>query len=193
VIEWLNDNSGAVQAIAVVVLAAVTAVYAILTWLVAGAARRQADASAEMAQEMRGSREDGSRPVLDIRSIEQSELGTGPEAMVQAERQLRGEVVWCKLRNIGKGPALNVGGWVVAHGDAAQGEMDEEKLLGTLGVDNETEYEPFEVIKAQDNFVQVRYQDVHGRRFFSRRRVELDESGPRSRLGPLSTGEEHFP
>jgi hypothetical protein len=31
VIEWLNDNSGAVQAIAVVVLAAVTAVYAILT------------------------------------------------------------------------------------------------------------------------------------------------------------------
>jgi hypothetical protein len=180
-------NSGDATQIAVAVVLTLT--LAAVLWY-ACQARKQAKASAEMAREMRRSREDGSRPVLDIRRIEQSESGTGVEGMREAERQLGGEVIWCKFRNIGKGPALNAGASVVAHGDAAQGEMDGGELLGTLGVDNETEYKLFEVIKAQGNCVQVRYQDVYGRWFFSRRDIELDESGPPFRLGPLTTGEE---
>jgi hypothetical protein len=66
VIDWLNDNSGAVQAIAVAVLVLVTAVYAGLTWWVARATRRQADASVEMAREMREARHAGVLPVVDF-------------------------------------------------------------------------------------------------------------------------------
>lgn len=164
-------------------LVCVTIRYARETGRIAEAAHEQAEATVRMAQETRRSREDGSRPVLDIQQIEQAEFGTGDEAMAQAMRQLqRDDHVWCKLKNIGKGPALNITAQVARHDGATQ------EVLGTLGVGDGAARKPFAVIKDKDSFIEVRYQDVYGRQFFSRRPATFDQAGPH--LSPLETGEE---
>jgi len=65
-VDSLNDNSGAVQAIATCILVAITAVYAILTWLISKNAGKQAEASIKMAEEMREQRLALDRPNLRI-------------------------------------------------------------------------------------------------------------------------------
>lgn len=182
-LDWLNDNSGAVQGMATVVLVLVTAFYAVRTHHISKTARQQAEASVKMAEEMRRTREDSFRPVLDIQRIEQEELGAGREAMTEAIAERFGDDhVWCKLKNIGNGPALNINAHVAQGGSVAEG------VLGTLGVGDETERKPFAVIKPEDSFVEVRYQSVYGRLFSSRRPVTFDEEGPH--LGSLETGEQ---
>jgi hypothetical protein len=182
-IGWLNDNSGAVQAFLVLALVLATGYYA---WKARDAAKqteRQAEASAKMAAEMRRSREDGSRPVLDIQQIQQAEFGTGPDAMLEVVAQLtHDDHVWCKLKNIGKGPALNIRASIEGDGAATQ------EMLGTLGVGDEAVRKPFAVITDAGSFIGVRYQDLYGRSFFSRRPVTFDMDGPH--LGSLETGEE---
>jgi hypothetical protein len=146
-------------------------------------ARKQAGASLKMAEEMRRTREDSLRPVVDIQRIEQEEFGRGPEAMTEAMAERTGDHhIWCKLKNIGNGPALNVN----AH--LAQGGTGAEGPLGTLGVGDETDPKPLAVIKPEDSFVEVRYQSVYGRLFWSRRPATFDQAGPH--LGRLETGEE---
>jgi len=54
--EYLNSNSGAIQAIATVILVVVTAIYAWRTHVIAKATMKQADASMRMAEEMRNAR-----------------------------------------------------------------------------------------------------------------------------------------
>lgn len=49
-VQWLNDNSGAVQAIATFVLVIVTSLYVVFTKWMATAARRQAQAAAQQAK-----------------------------------------------------------------------------------------------------------------------------------------------
>lgn len=101
-IEWLNDNSGAVQAIAVVVLVIVTAVYAV-------AARRQADASVKMAEEMREQRLSEGRPYLliDLKDstpdVVKRRLAKGESIQDFYPTSLKLEV-----RNEGRGPAKDV-------------------------------------------------------------------------------------
>jgi len=183
IVNPLNDNSGAVQAFLVLALVIVTGYYAWKARDAAKQAERQAEASVRMAKEMRRSREDGSRPVLEIQQIEQAEFGTGDKAMLEAVAQRRREDhVWCKAKNIGKGPALNITAQVRWNDGATQ------EVLGTLAVGDEAERKPFAVIEDKESFIEVRYQDVYRRRFFSRRPVTFDRSGPH--LGSLETGEE---
>ena len=183
VVDWLNKNSGAVQAMATAILVVVTAFYVILTWSISKNAGKQAEASVRMAEEMRRSREDGSRPVLHIRRIEPVELGQGLEAIREGLREWpNGDRVLCKVKNIGKGPALNIKADVATDDGATQEEM------GTLGVGDEAERKPFAVIQDRESFIEVHYQDVYRRRFFSRRPVTFDEAG--THLGSLETGEE---
>ena len=146
-------------------------------------ARKQAKASAKMAREMRLSRQDESRPVLDVHKIPQDAFGTGPEAMQEATGQLLTEdYVWCTLKNIGKGPALNIKAQIKQDFGAV------EEVLGTLGIGDEVKRRPLMIIKAHDQYLlEVKYQDVYGRWFSSRRRVMFDESGPH--LDTLETGE----
>ena len=49
-IDWLNDNSGAVQAVSVVILAVVTGIYAWRTWSISNATEKQVEASRKMAE-----------------------------------------------------------------------------------------------------------------------------------------------
>lgn len=189
-IDWLNDNSGAVQGVAaiasilvLVVLVLVTRYYARETERIAKATDEQAKVGSEMAREMSLSRQDESRPVLDLHKIPQDAFGTGPEAMQEAMGQLRTEVyVWCTLKNIGKGPAMNI---------KAQIEQDigsAEEVLGTLSLGDEEERKPFTIRKANgEYYLEVHYQDVYGRTFFSRRAVTFDQGDPR--VGALETGE----
>jgi hypothetical protein len=112
VIDWLNDNSGAVQAIAVGVLAVVTAVYAVLRWLVAGAARRQADASGEMAREMHEQSLSMDRAYLliemeNLGSLEWREINEGVQDL-GGPYDAYPELVRCRVYNAGRGPAKEV-------------------------------------------------------------------------------------
>jgi hypothetical protein len=106
-IEWLNDNSGAVQAIAVVVLVLVTSVYAM-------AARRQAVASVKMAEEMREQRLSEDRPqlLIDLKgctpSVDKRRLGEGETIQDFYPTNLQ-----LAIQNVGKGPAKGVTATVV--------------------------------------------------------------------------------
>ena len=111
-IEWLNDNSGAVQAIAVVVLIIVTAVYA-------AAARRQADAnvrmaedSRKMAEEAREQRLDLDRPyllieVLGLEQIEWQQVKVAEDAEPDPCAAYP-KAVACRIYNAGRGPAKEI-------------------------------------------------------------------------------------
>lgn len=94
--DWLNDNSGAMQVVFVGVLAVVTAAYATFTLVMSRATSRQAEASAEMAREMRDQRLEGARPVLALNyNLYDGKVGDAPGVEV-------------RLRNIGPGVALRV-------------------------------------------------------------------------------------
>lgn len=89
-IDWLNENSGAVQAIAVVVLAVVTLVYALKTRDIAQATERQARAGVKMVEAVL-------TPVLEPRIEETREALLGTVTSVQVNYQ-----------NMGEGPAVSI-------------------------------------------------------------------------------------
>ena len=116
-IKWLNDNAGAVQAIATVVLVAVTVVYAWRTHVIskatekqAEATRLQAEASQVIAEEAKEQRRDVDKPYLlleipQLANLEWEDLSAPgdpdphnayPKALV------------CRLHNAGRGPAKQV-------------------------------------------------------------------------------------
>ncbi len=65
-IDWLNDNSGAIQALSVIVLIMVTGYYAWKTKDIRQATERQADASRDITNEMREQRLAEQIPLLLI-------------------------------------------------------------------------------------------------------------------------------
>jgi hypothetical protein len=169
-IEWLNDNSGAVQAIAVVVLAVVTTVYAI-------AAQRQADASGKMAEEMREARHAALLPVLDF-GIEES----GLEEVFAIKDGKFPEIVSTCIRNIGVGPALDaefnvqptgMSGYLKRMEYIAVGETKRRWPLLLRPVGEGT------------RLLEVEYRDVYGRKHTSQRRLIFDKASGGSELGPL--------
>jgi len=108
-IEWLNDNSGAVQAIAVVVLIIVTAVYAV-------AARRQAAASVRMAEEMREQRLGEDRPHVWIDlTDDEPNMAKVQLAKGQTIHDCCPTCLKLKLQNVGRGPAKDVMATAVHH------------------------------------------------------------------------------
>ncbi len=83
-IDWLNDNTGAVQAISVAVLAVVTAIYAWRTWSISKATEKQAAASVRMTEEMREQRLAEHMPLLlvDLLDYNTGGMKPGPERRV---------------------------------------------------------------------------------------------------------------
>lgn len=175
VVDWLNKNSGAVQAIATVVLVLVTAFYVILTWSISKKAGKQAEASMKMAQEMERAREASLRPVLLIEPEESEGRGTIRKA-VAAERGDFDESIPCDLCNVGPGPALNV------RLNVKGLDSDFERELIHLAGDGRPrrEYLRLEVdpdlSKGQEEtrIIRVEYEDVYGNRFSSLLTVRLD-------------------
>jgi hypothetical protein len=113
-IDWLNDNSGAVQGLAAIAsvlvllgLAAMTFWYAKRTGHMAEATRRQADASAEMVREMREQRLSEERPNLLLHVENADRLnwafphGAGSEDIYA----MYPTALTCTVHNAGRAPA----------------------------------------------------------------------------------------
>ena len=174
-IEWLNDNSAAIQAISVVALVVVTAVYAM-------AAKRQADANVRMVEEMREQRRDAARPIMSI------SLGPYEGDLEARAKQELGKVfpaaIQCQLRNIGVGPALNVrlqvddgqGGSVLLEIGALEGREADPVHRHLTVADS--------MVEQERKLLQVFYEDVFGNTVESRRELSLSEDGGLV-IGPL--------
>lgn len=143
-------------------------------------ARKQATASNEVAQETRLSRQDALRPVLDFRKLAPEDFGTGREAMARRFAEMWGDNhVSCRLKNVGAGPAVNISSRALQR-DGAEIEAD----MGTLGIGESSVLWPLVV---SEGLLQVHYEDVYGRRLFSRRAVTFGPEGPD--LGALEVSE----
>jgi hypothetical protein len=160
-----------VQGAATLILAAITYSYARTTARTSEATRRQADASVEMAREMRHTRYDAVRPVLDI----QPEPEVGVHLIARAVAGEEGDPkrdLQAGIRNVGLGPALKVDYslWL--------GEKCVRKQHGVLGCGHVLGPHPLAVERSQAEpaswSVMVRYQDVFGRQFHSRLAIGED-------------------
>ncbi len=115
-IEWLNDNSGAVQTISVVLLVFVTMFYALITWSISSATKKQAATSARMATEMSEQRLAADQPllILDIRDQKLPDYFQWEEGDLVDQRTGWYVRDWpipsCTLRvhNAGRGPAISI-------------------------------------------------------------------------------------
>jgi hypothetical protein len=92
-IDWLNDNAGAVQAVATVILVVVTAVYALLVWA-------QARSGAKLADETSGLVRQTQKLVAETRRQ------TRPYVFVEVVR--RGNILDTSVRNTGERGAENI-------------------------------------------------------------------------------------
>jgi len=147
-------------------------------------ARKQAAASARMAEEMREQRRDAARPVINIG------LGSYERDLEARAKQALGKAfpaaIQCQLRNIGVGPALNVrfqvddgqgGSYLLQIGALEAGEAD--KVQQHLTVADST-------VEQERKLLQVFYEDVFGNTVESRRDLSLSEDGELV-IGPLRT------
>ena len=180
-IDWLNDNSGAVQAIAVVVLVLVTAVYAILTWRIAGAARRQADASVEMARQMREQRLFTSRPIVLLFPLAEER---GQEGIRLALEGPLPDSTPVRLTNVGPGIAVAVN---VPY--KLDGADPEERIIDYLLAGSSETEGYFYLSPAEDaehrRVLRIGYCDVFGNCFESTREFHKEPSSNHYVFTPL--------
>ena len=196
-IDWLNDNSGAVQAISVIVLAVVTAVYAWRTWAISDATKKQAKASTHMADQTRELAEaardqaiasarmaDEARKEAEASRVMANEMEAARYAAVKPIIQLKVRRFAndpqpnadSQLRNVGVGPAINI------EFDVSSGETTK---IGVLGAGEETSsyhHIVLETVNGQ-NMAIVRYEDVFGNPWESQLGVVLDDP---PRVGQLA-------
>jgi hypothetical protein len=158
-IDWLNDNSGAIQAVAVIVLALVTYFYMRSTGRMARAAEEQTKASVAMSNEIAAQGQRSLRPVLDL------------ELVSWDIDDRYDEPYWLlvKARNIGEGPALNITGEVPP--DEEVGFPGGREVFGSIGAGMESGARG---ILIQQNAVAVEYADIHARRYMSIRPVNVE-------------------
>ena len=209
-IDWLNDNSGAVQGISVAVLAVVTAVYAWRTWSISNAAEKQAEASGVMAKEMRERRmaEDEPRLFLDVVDQKPADYHEWDEESKILKHKHTGEEVkpWplpdCTVRvlNAGRGAAVSVEACYLQsdkyyfhsrRGLLLKGESDNLELSGFpafYGRRSSWEKVALSQLGApKPAFIIARYEDVHGRSWVSYLDLDWDPAMVPS-IFPLSQG-----
>jgi len=183
-LECLNDNSGAVQAIAVLALVVVTAVYAWLTRDMSKAAREQTQRAAELAEETRTSRLDSLRPILEIRPVEVLHSHVLLKQGLLAKEGRLPPNLNCSVRNIGPGPALNV----LLHTWRPDLEEPGSLQLGAIAAGEnvgarELHLEPAD--EADKRLLRVKYEDLYGRKFLSSREVQVVPREGTFEIGPL--------
>ena len=110
-VDWLGGGPAA-QALAAFVTLLVTVALAAITFSYAVAARRQADASAKMAEEMRGQRLDLDRPylLLEVRNLDALEWKdlNEPSAAEPDPAAAYPKSIAYRVYNAGRGPAKEV-------------------------------------------------------------------------------------
>ena len=126
-IDWLNDNSGAVQAISVAVLAVVTAVYAWRTWSISRATRNQAEATRVLAEATRDMVDATLCPVI--------------EQWLPSDRLTN--TVSVVYSNSGNGPAINIK-WYLQCEDGTQMHSQRRVQMGTHSGNDSVQF-PLEV------------------------------------------------
>ncbi len=178
-IDWLNDNTGGVQAIAVVALVITTAFYAWRTWSISSATEKQAEASVEIARETQAARMDAVRPVIDIGVNPFAKPGY--ELLKEALSEQPPKALRCTLRNVGVGPALNV-----AY-DIQVGSEIGYKRVGALAVGEQVlpsgEELPLKLEgSARHGVITILYEDAFANRWESRMEVAMSEEGCESYL-----------
>jgi hypothetical protein len=92
-IDWLNDNSGAVEALGVLALVVVTAIYATFVWLQGKSGRKLADETTRLVQQTQ-------------RLVTETRRQTRPYVFVEVVR--RGNILDTSVRNTGERGAEDV-------------------------------------------------------------------------------------
>ena len=198
-LDWLNTNLGVMQAIAIAVQAISAifiAAYVFLTWRLGSAAIKQAEASRQMAQEMKGQRYSESLPLL-VPEITPSTFrhGVDPNHGLYLDLQvLVGvKVLW---RNLGKGVALNLrfSFWAVPD-DPPSGKVlffppQESTALG-IGEQKEIEGSEtwrggqFEKPEAYRPRLIAKYHDIYEREITTIQEFRIDEQAKKADRGEL--------
>ena len=174
------------------ILASATIFYALRTSDIAEATkeqaeatRDQADASVKMAEEMKDTRYDAVRPIIDIQHAKDGERQLG-EISVNTETIVSAGLT-CVLHNIGIGPAINV----YSFSQLFSGERYRYDF-GSLGIGGKSELKALSIdVESNRNCLLAYYKDVYGRKFESSRRVQDREEtaraagGTKWELGPL--------
>lgn len=172
-IDWLNDNSGAVQAISAVVLA--LTLIAVVCY--AYQTRKQAKATERMTEEMLESRHGTVLPVLDF-VLEDLNLD---EIFAIKEGQFP-ESVNGHIENIGLGPALDVTFQTKLGSEAPRGEK-----IGFMrvGASSEKWFFHLEPCSQAIKRLGVEYRNAYGRDYKSSREVRFHQQTGGRELGPL--------
>lgn len=175
-IDWLNENSGAVQGMAAIIsvlvlfgLAAVTWWYAKQTKRIAESTEHQARSSAQMVREAVAGREGQIRPQILVQWV-----GVDIDRAVSASVPKRLDIA---VLNDGRGPAINVNcgldwpGWQFSSSLAAFDlPVDGQKTIvfGRLDEADNSVPEPKIVIE---------YENISGRGLRQAWRVEVESAG----------------
>lgn len=138
----------------------------------------QADASVEMAEEMKAQRYDAVRPVIDIQRRGGDKIREG----LAAETEEYSYGLSCILHNIGLGPATDIYSFV-------QNPFSDERQcfeFGTLAAGGKAE-EMRLSLEQEDNrtALVVYHKDVYGRAFESSREVQAGKKREGWKVGPL--------
>ncbi len=176
-----------IQAISMLILVAVTGIYAWRTHVISKGTEKQADASVQMAEEMREQRYEAVRPVIDIQWHAPDDARRLGE-LVSSPAQLASKGCSCVLRNVGLGPAIDTYSFV----RSPSGERQVYDF-GTLPVEREapsinslpTSF-PTVLSPKQERervVIEIYYGDVYGRRLVSGREI-VGKQGD-WKLGPL--------
>lgn len=190
-VDWLNDNSGAVQGIATAVLVLVTAFYAVRTYHISKATREQAEATreqaqraAELAEETRISRLDSLRPILEISPVEMLDSRVLLKQGLLAQQGQLPPNLRCTVRNIGPGPALNV----LLHIWRPDLEQPDSLEFGAIAAGEGVGARELHLAPADEadkRLLRVVYEDVYGRKFVSSRQVQVVPEKGTFDVGPL--------
>ncbi len=165
-----------IQAISTVVLAIITGAYAWQTWILAKVSKKQAEASVEMAQEMRQQKYESVRPVLDILRVADSNTKTVEAYTAKDADYSRG--LSCSIENVGFGTALDVYSIIVNPDFMGKEEAGKRRRFdhGNLPVSKRSDKMPLAIEQDDGRKAIVVYcRDAYGRTFEYSRAVSADK------------------
>ena len=157
-----------------------------VTGFYALSATRQANASKEMAEEMKDARYDALRPIIDIveQTVEPREMAT---RAYNAKEGIFPKKLSCQLRNIGVGPAVEVYSFIEdARGETCRWDfgaipvaIGEEEMGYTCEMPLSLQQ------RGEHKALVAYYKDVYDNPFESSREVCLDREKSALKIGPL--------
>ena len=175
-----------IQAISMVVLVIITGIYAWRTHVIskatneqAKATKQQADASVKMAEEMRDTRYDTVRPVIDFQ-WQDSNIVVNSVAMMEGTKGKVPIELSCKLRNVGFGPAIELYSYSIVGQDNRNRYDFETLVAGGKTVDWVALS-----IRQEGNIgvLEAHYRDIYDRSFTSKLEVySVKEKGLQTKL-----------